>query len=403
MPEHLLTDEINNYLSGKLEPNELLIVDDHLAECDVCFEQFQHLQVNRQINNLDFSTPAHLESDHLNYEMLEKYVDEKLNEVDREIADVHLQVCQDCNDELKDLYEMKRAIVADLQKQPSPKPNEKGIFFAGISSFLSGNNLLRFGFAALIILFLVMVIGLFRFLNPEKLNEVAVNSSPSTNISSPTKPNNINENLPTNIQPNANTNKEQNSNSETNSPTPKPTPTDTLPMQYQGEVERVLATNKLNIPEEIKSLNIRTGELMGGGTAEIPFALSDPVGKVILSNRPRLQWGELKGANAYSVNIFDENFNKAYFSNTNTSLKMPIAAPGVNILSSVPNGQYVQMNGTSMATPIVAGLVGILRSLNPNITTAEAYKILKETGLDSPDASKAGKTIQPLAAIERVK
>ena len=103
------------------------------------------------------------------------------------------------------------------------------------------------------------------------------------------------------------------------------------------------------------------------------------------------------------VAAIDENFNKAYFSNTNTSLKMPIAAPGVNILSSVPNGQYVQMNGTSMATPIVAGLVGILRSLNPALTTAEAYKILKETGLDSPDASKAGKTIQPLAAIEQVK
>lgn len=103
------------------------------------------------------------------------------------------------------------------------------------------------------------------------------------------------------------------------------------------------------------------------------------------------------------VAAIDENFNKAYFSNTNTSLKMPIAAPGVNILSSVPNGQYVQMNGTSMATPIVAGLVGILRSLKPTLTTAEAYKILKETGLDSADASKAGRTIQPLAAIEQLK
>lgn len=103
------------------------------------------------------------------------------------------------------------------------------------------------------------------------------------------------------------------------------------------------------------------------------------------------------------VAAIDENFNKAYFSNTNTSLKMPIASPGVNILSAVPNGQYVQMNGTSMATPIVAGLVGILRSLNPNLSGANAYKILKETGLDAADVSKTGRTIQPLAAIEKVK
>lgn len=103
------------------------------------------------------------------------------------------------------------------------------------------------------------------------------------------------------------------------------------------------------------------------------------------------------------VAALDENFNKAYFSNTNTSLKMPIASPGVNILSSVPNGKYVEMNGTSMACPIVAGLVGILKSLDPSLTNASVYKILTETGIESADASKTGKTIQPLAAIDKVK
>ncbi|MEZ4776080.1 MAG: S8 family serine peptidase [Bacteroidia bacterium] len=99
------------------------------------------------------------------------------------------------------------------------------------------------------------------------------------------------------------------------------------------------------------------------------------------------------------VSAVDENFGKAVFSNTNTSLKMPIAAPGVNILSSVPGSQYQSYNGTSMATPIVSGLVGIMRSLNPKLTTDDIYRILNETGTVVNDSERIGKVINPQAAI----
>ena len=102
------------------------------------------------------------------------------------------------------------------------------------------------------------------------------------------------------------------------------------------------------------------------------------------------------------VGAVDENLNKARFSNVNTKLKMPIAAPGVNILSTIPGGSYQAYSGTSMATPMVAGLIGILKSYQPDLTSKQIYKILKDTGMDLPDSPKVGKVINPVDAIKAV-
>ncbi len=42
-----------------------------------------------------------------------------------------------------------------------------------------------------------------------------------------------------------------------------------------------------------------------------------------------------------------------------------VAAPGVNILSTVLDGKYASYSGTSMATPHVSGVVGLILAMNP--------------------------------------
>ncbi len=102
------------------------------------------------------------------------------------------------------------------------------------------------------------------------------------------------------------------------------------------------------------------------------------------------------------VGAVNEELHKAPFSNRNTKLKMPIAAPGVNIMSSFPGSLYKSFSGTSMATPLVAGLVGIMKSLNPDLTTQDAYRILHETGSSEKNTDAVGKVVMPVPAINAV-
>jgi thermitase len=63
-----------------------------------------------------------------------------------------------------------------------------------------------------------------------------------------------------------------------------------------------------------------------------------------------------------SVSATDRRDRKARFSNYGTTID--VAAPGVDILSTVPGGGYGKESGTSMASPHVAALAGLLASQN---------------------------------------
>ena len=101
-----------------------------------------------------------------------------------------------------------------------------------------------------------------------------------------------------------------------------------------------------------------------------------------------------------TVSAIAQDMDMASFSNWVSDLKRGIAAPGVDILSTVPGDKYAAYSGTSMATPYVAGLLGLMKSVNPKLTTDEAYAILKNTGIDTKQTKKTGNFIQPLEALK---
>ncbi|MCU6796810.1 S8 family serine peptidase, partial [Paenibacillus sp. WQ 127069] len=93
-------------------------------------------------------------------------------------------------------------------------------------------------------------------------------------------------------------------------------------------------------------------------------------------------------SNALSITAVDNKGNLASFSNYGNTVD--IAAPGVNILSTLPSNGYGLMTGTSMATPFVTGTAALLYSSNPNLSAQEVKAKLKGNATNLPQL--AGKT-----------
>ena len=88
-----------------------------------------------------------------------------------------------------------------------------------------------------------------------------------------------------------------------------------------------------------------------------------------------------------AVAATDQRDRRASFSNYGN--KVDIAAPGVNIYSSIPDNTYGFKNGTSMAAPHVAGVAALIWSKNPDLTNAQVRKCI-EASTDNIDARNPG-------------
>ena len=94
--------------------------------------------------------------------------------------------------------------------------------------------------------------------------------------------------------------------------------------------------------------------------------------------------------NVICVAASDNRDRLAPFSN-HGDLAVDLAAPGVDIVSTVPGGSYGWASGTSMATPHVSGAAALLWAASPGAPVSQVKSALMD-GVD-PIAAFAGRTV----------
>lgn len=87
-----------------------------------------------------------------------------------------------------------------------------------------------------------------------------------------------------------------------------------------------------------------------------------------------------------SVAATDDRDARASFSNANSDVE--VAAPGVDVLSTVRGGGYAEFSGTSMATPHASGVAAVIWARNPGATAAQVRNLL---GAAVDDLGPAGR------------
>src|SRR5258708_28602070 len=110
MSQHLSEGDLKRYRNGELLPDEILSLDAHLANCVSCqAEGRQNWETQNATEQMmrDLQVEPDFEDSHLLYREMADYVDNALSDIEREIADGHLEYCQNCKTEVEDLFATK--------------------------------------------------------------------------------------------------------------------------------------------------------------------------------------------------------------------------------------------------------------------------------------------------------
>jgi anti-sigma factor RsiW len=105
LAHHLSEKMLERFRQRRLAPAELLAIDDHVMTCQACRERLYGSAVRRDaLASLQASLrQARTTTDHLTDDCLQAYIGGRLDAVDRELAESHLECCKRCQARQKEV------------------------------------------------------------------------------------------------------------------------------------------------------------------------------------------------------------------------------------------------------------------------------------------------------------
>jgi Putative zinc-finger len=322
--EHLSPGQIEDYRRQKIAPAELLDVDDHLAECAECRRSVESVLNNDAVGlYADLAAEAAV-GPHLTFEQSAAYVDGLLTGEDRRMIEDHLASCSGCAPVVADLRAFRNEIAPELEREYRPKEVAEEaaegaaqpaswrdrIVAALPAPFL---KIPLWAYAPALLLLAVAGWMAWRATLKQTSPQIVITSptlapSPSINFASPTP-----EIAPVLVQLN------DGGSTLALDAQGRLAGVDQWPSAYQQLAKDALSNQRVERSPLLEGLSRPGSSLMGGDDEGRRFAIIEPAGKVVLSDRPAFRWSRLDGATGYVVEVYDAQFNRAASSQLLTS------------------------------------------------------------------------------------
>jgi len=341
MTQHVSKSINKRFCVRALPVEELAIIAEHLDTCSTCLDQFtKTLQSRRGSAPLKFTLAPEFwfRNEHVDYEQLAGLADNKLDATEREVIDIHLNVCGSCKEHVRSFLAFRQDIEPELRvpyqnhSQNAPRGQTRDWNWWQRVTWKP-----VYALAAVILITVALAIAIVAFRNRTGLFEAWKNPTPQTSPkptpsgegattadSSPTRTPATNESASNSPKP-------------TTEPRPKrpietPAPqignsgvlalndgrsTITLskggnvtglgdvPPETKRDIAKALVAEKIERPAVLDSLTPESTTLRGNGNKGAPFTLVSPGRTVIIENRPVFKWEQLSGASAYRVYVLD--------------------------------------------------------------------------------------------------
>jgi hypothetical protein len=308
--EHISANTVERYERRSLSPGETLRFQTKVFECEDC-RQLAAMGTAENAAFTDvFNQFADSEFDHLEYQQLASFVDQRIDPIDREIVESHLAVCMECSGDLADLRAYRQIAVS----APAIAASDRTTIWQRLGAFGTALRL-----APVVAVLLLVIGGAAWFLTQRPSSDVAT----------------ANANLSPTFSPVANLTVPANT-----APVPDASPADESVIEQPAEeglialsdgpitvdksgelngLENLSPATRQAIRQGVETGKVRTAAnslggstsvLMSEGSTEsgVPFALETPVGRVTIEDRPQLRWKPLKGATGYQVAVVDDKF-----------------------------------------------------------------------------------------------
>ena len=103
MAKHLSAEQIVKYRERSLLPGELLADDSHLGGCEECREECRsQFSAERSMATSGFlSAIEEARGEHLSYEQMDAWVDDRMDQTERELVLAHIGLCAECARQLR--------------------------------------------------------------------------------------------------------------------------------------------------------------------------------------------------------------------------------------------------------------------------------------------------------------